>query len=229
MHIHLYIHIYIHTHISTYNFFEEYIAWWAYLACWHVEAIQRPALSAPQVQDNLAGFLVRMRKHGCHCLTAQKCSRTAWRSRHAQPFVESLEVAMLIRKFALATNSTLLMELSQEQLNKEVLQSLLQKLETESPDTGDAQDTELRKMCEAYQQEILGGTYKSTGQIERPEREKSCVSSVSRARRRLRTSGPQGNDATPPCTMIALLLACVAAWLSHVCARAVLLMRGSYY
>ncbi|CAE7289852.1 kif19 [Symbiodinium sp. CCMP2456] len=62
-------------------------------------------------------------------------------------------VAMLLRKFALATNSTLLMELSQDELSKESLQSLLHKLETESPDAVDAQDSELRKMCEAYEQE----------------------------------------------------------------------------
>lgn len=65
-------------------------------------------------------------------------------------------VAMLLRKFAVATNSTLLMELSQEELSKESLQSLLHKLETESPDAVDAQDSELRKMCEAYEQERLG-------------------------------------------------------------------------
>ena len=63
---------------------------------------------------------------------------------------------MLLRKFAVATNSTLLMELSQEELSKESLQSLLHKLETESPDAVDAQDSELRKMCEAYEQERLG-------------------------------------------------------------------------
>ncbi|CAE7350169.1 kif19 [Symbiodinium sp. CCMP2592] len=62
-------------------------------------------------------------------------------------------VAMLLRKFALATNSTLLMELSQEELSKESLQSLLHKLETESADAVDAQDSEIRKMCEAYEQE----------------------------------------------------------------------------
>ena len=63
---------------------------------------------------------------------------------------------MLLRKFAMATNSTLLMELSQEELSKESLQSLLRKLETGSPDVVDAQDSELRKMCEAYEQEQLG-------------------------------------------------------------------------
>ena len=65
---------------------------------------------------------------------------------------------MLIHKFAVATNSTLLMELSREQLNKESLQALLHKLETDSPDMGDAQDSELKKMCEAYEQELLGST-----------------------------------------------------------------------
>lgn len=69
------------------------------------------------------------------------------------PKLEDNLVAMLLRKFAMATNSTLLMELSQEELSKESLQSLLRKLETGSPDAVDAQDSELRKMCEAYEQE----------------------------------------------------------------------------
>mmetsp|Transcript_49858 Transcript_49858/g.112139 ORF Transcript_49858/g.112139 Transcript_49858/m.112139 type:complete len:801 (+) Transcript_49858:56-2458(+) len=67
------------------------------------------------------------------------------------PPAQANVVAMLIQKFAMATNNTLLVELSQEQIRKEDLQALLQRLETEPMDGNE--DSNIQKMCESYQKE----------------------------------------------------------------------------